>query len=211
MHIEIVQPTSRWAHAQRLMQMHHHRKRVFVDELGWELPVRGSWLEVDEFDSDYAVYMMACCEETGDHLGSVRLLPSERPHMFETTFRSLCPDGPVIGPDCWEISRLVCDPESVSGGEAIRVMRRLALALTEFAELNGIRRYTLLAESSRLPALLSMGWDVLPISLPTPWNGVDVQALMIRIGAETLPRMRRRLGMGQPLLRAAPTELAAVA
>lgn len=199
MHIEIIHPETRWAHTQRLMQMHHHRKQVFVDQLGWELPVRGSWLEVDEFDSDFAIYLMVCAPDGGGHLASVRLLPTTRPHMFETTFRSLCPNGPIVGDDCWEISRLVCNPAAVTGAEAVRVMRKMALELVEFAVLNGIQRYTLLAEAARVPALLSMGWRISPISAAAEWRGALVQALMIEVDKDTLPRIRRRLGLDRTI------------
>ena len=64
--------------AAALMEMHHDRKQVFVDRFGWRLPAKGSWLEVDQFDDDYAIYLLARSPE-GRHRGSVRLLPSSRP------------------------------------------------------------------------------------------------------------------------------------
>ncbi len=51
--IDLVLPEARIVFAASLMQMHQDRKRVFVDRLGWDLPARGSWIEVDEFHNEY--------------------------------------------------------------------------------------------------------------------------------------------------------------
>ena len=135
--IDLVLPESRLGFAAALMEMHHDRKQVFVDRFGWRLPAKGSWLEVDQFDDDYAIYLLARSPE-GRHQGSVRLLPSSRPHMLSTLFSHLCPAGVPSGDDCWEISRLVTSPADASGTTILRVHRLLALALVEFAHANGI-------------------------------------------------------------------------
>lgn len=198
--IDLVLPETRFGFAAALMEMHHDRKQVFVDRFGWRLPAKGSWLEVDQFDDDYAIYLLARSPE-GRHQGSVRLLPSSRPHMLSTLFSHLCPAGVPSGDDCWEISRLVTNPADATGNTVLKVHRLLALALVEFALDNGIARYTLVAESHRVPALLSVGWRVTPLGLPTTVEGELVQALQIELEPETLRDMRRRLRIEQPVLR----------
>lgn len=198
--IDLVLPESRLGFAAALMEMHHDRKQVFVDRFGWRLPAKGSWLEVDQFDDDYAIYLLARSSE-GRHRGSVRLLPSSRPHMLSTLFSRLCPAGVPTGDDCWEVSRLVTCPADASGTTILRVHRLLALALVEFAESNGIRRYTLVAESHRVPALLSVGWPVTPLGLPTWIEGEQLQALQIDLPPGTLAEMRSRLRIRAPVLR----------
>jgi acyl-homoserine lactone synthase len=198
--IDLVLPEARFGFAGALMEMHHDRKQVFVDRFGWRLPAKGSWLEVDQFDNDYAVYLLARSAE-GRHQGSVRLLPSSRPHMLDTLFSHLCPAGVPGGDDVWEISRLVTNPSDAQGTSVLKVHRLLALALVEFAAENGIRAYTLVAESSRVPALLSVGWPVMPLGLPTMVQGELLQALQIDLGPDTLERMRERLRIGHSVLR----------
>jgi acyl-homoserine lactone synthase len=198
--IDVVLPETRFGFAAALMEMHHDRKRVFVDRFGWHLPAKGSWLEVDQFDDDYAIYLLARSPE-GRHRGSVRLLPSSRPHMLDSLFSHLCPGGVPVGDDCWEISRLVTNPADATGNSVLKVHRLLALALVEFALDNGIRRYTLVAEAHRVPALLSVGWTVIPLGLPTLVDGEQLQALRIDLTPDTLENMRRRLRIGRPVLR----------
>jgi N-acyl-L-homoserine lactone synthetase len=198
--IDLVLPEARFGFAGALMEMHHDRKQVFVDRLGWRLPAKGSWLEVDQFDNEYAVYLLARSPQ-GRHQGSVRLLPSSRPHMLESLFSHLCPGGVPGGDDCWEISRLVTNPAEAAGTTILRVHRLLALALVEFAMDNRITRYSLVAEASRVPVLLSVGWPVVPLGLPTVVDGEQLQALQIELRPDTLEQMRRRLGIGHAVLR----------
>jgi len=197
--IDLVLPESRFHFAGPLMQMHRDRRRVFVDRLGWALPIRGSWLEVDEYDSDHAVYLLAR-DTDGSHQGSLRLLPSTGPHMLAGMFAGLCARAVPIGDDCWEISRLVTNPNGASGTSILRVHRLLALALLEFAALNAIARFSLVIEADRLAALLSVGWEVSPLGLPMPFEGEILQALQIEIGANSLAAMRARFGVSQPML-----------
>jgi acyl-homoserine lactone synthase len=198
--IDLVLPESRFDYAGALMEMHHDRKQVFVDRFGWRLPAKGSWLEVDQFDDDFAVYLLARSAE-GRHQGSVRLLPSSRPHMMDTLFSCLCPDGVPSGDDIWEISRLVTNPTDASGTSVLKVHRLLALALVEFAAANRINAYSLVAEASKVPALLSVGWGVMPIGLPTMVEGAELQALRIDLQPHTLEWMRQRLRIDHSVLR----------
>jgi N-acyl-L-homoserine lactone synthetase len=207
--IDVVLPENRFAFANALLEMHHDRKRVFVDRLGWELPSRESWLEVDEFDNDYAVYLIARAPGSGRHQGSVRVLPSTRPHVLGSLFPSLCADGVPVSEECWEISRLVAPPAATSGTAVVRVHRMLALALLEFAGLNGIKSYSLVTEAHRVPALLSVGWDVRPLGLPALCMGQDLQALEIVVHPDSLSLMRRRFGIEERVLRSMSPQLQA--
>jgi N-acyl-L-homoserine lactone synthetase len=200
--IRIVRPADRLRCCRALIEMHHHRKRVFIDTLGWRIGPRESWLEVDQFDDEFAVYIIAVDDEER-HLGSVRLLPTTRPHMLNTVFADLCPQGAPAGPDVWEISRFLATPEESSGANILKVHRLLAQTLVEFAEANAIARYTLVAETRRLPALLSVGWSVLPLCLPTPRDGELIEAAEIVLDEVSVSRVRaraRRLGDSQPHL-----------
>lgn len=194
MQLKIIEPGQRWQFSRAMMEMHHHRKQIFVDRLGWDLPSKGSWLEVDEFDNEDAVYIMAVSPDGSSHLGSVRLLPTVRPHMLSTLFAGLCPGGAPADEKIWEISRLVATPEGADGRNVLRVHRLLAMGIAEFGRLKGIERFTLVAESHRMPALLSIGWRVLPLSLPVDIGGSFIEAAEILIEEETFDHVRRRAG-----------------
>lgn len=208
MQIKIVDAGARLACSRHIIQMHHDRKRVFVDQLGWQLPSAGSWLEVDAFDNEYTVYLIACSDDDR-HLASVRLLPTTRPHMLSTIFADLCDEGPVIGPDIWESSRFTIAPLGMRGIEIMRLSQLLALAHVEFALLNGIRSYTMLGEQHRVATVLSMGWKVRPLCLPTDCGGDKVVAMEVSIDDDILPAMRRRFRVSHAVLESRTDRLAA--
>ena len=209
--IDTILPDDRHAYSLPLVQMYRDRKRVFVDQLGWRLKHPGSWLELDDYDNEAAVYLMARSAEDGSHLGSVRLLPTTGPHMMEGVFPDLCVDGPPCADNIWEISRLVATTSGTAGARLVRVHRMLALGLVEFALLNDIDSYVLVAESLRVPALLSVGWQVTPLCLPTEYEGELIEALRIHIDVTTLARMRRRLGFDSSVLSMSAADDVAVA
>lgn len=209
--IDTILPDDRHAFSMPLVQMYRDRKRVFVDQLGWRLKNPGSWLELDDYDNEAAVYLMARDVQDGSHRGSVRLLPTTGPHMMEGVFPELCVDAPLRGPNVWEISRLVATTTGNAGTRLVRVHRMLALGLVEFALLNAIDSYVLVAESQRVPALLSVGWQVTPLSLPTEYEGEVIEALRIHVDGETLARMRRRLGYEASVLSTPLSDVAVAA
>jgi len=200
MQIKLVDADARLRFSKHLIEMHHDRKRVFVDQLGWQLPTAGSWLEIDQFDNEYTVYLIACAGNDDRHLASVRLLPTTRPHMLNTIFADLPDGGPVIGDDVWESSRFTIAPLGLRGTEVMRLSQYLALAHVEFALLNDIRRYTMIGEVHRVATVAAMGWKVRPLCLPKDCDGKKVVSLEVTIDEETLPKMRQRFGIDEPVL-----------
>jgi N-acyl-L-homoserine lactone synthetase len=200
MQIKLVDADARLRFSKHLIEMHHDRKRVFVDQLGWKLPSAGSWLEVDEFDNEYTVYLIACSAHDDRHLASVRLLPTTGPHMLNTIFADLSEGGPVVGEDVWESSRFTIAPLGLRGTEVMRLSQYLALAHVEFALLNDIRRYTMIGEIHRVATVCAMGWKVRPLCLPTDCGGKKVVSMEVSIDEDTLTNMRRRFGIDEPVL-----------
>ena len=200
MQVRVIDSGSRLQFSKHLVEMHHDRKRVFVDQLGWRLCAPGSWLEVDQFDTEYTVYLVVCSSDDDRHLASVRLNPTTRPHMLNTIFADLCDGGPVVGDDVWESSRFTIAPLGMRGAEVMRLSQQLALAHAEFALLNGIRRYTMIGEVHRVATVVAMGWRVRPLCLPAECGGDRIQALEVTIDEDTVPAMRRRFGVSDPVL-----------
>jgi acyl-homoserine lactone synthase len=200
MQVKLVDAGARIQFSKHLIEMHHDRKRVFVDQLGWQLPSAGSWLEVDEFDNEYTVYLIVNAGGEGRHLASARLLPTTRPHMLNTIFADLSEGGPVVGDDVWESSRFTIAPVGMRGTEIMRLSQYLALAHVEFALLNGIRRYTMIGETHRVATVVAMGWQVRPLCLPRDCDGGKIVSMEVSIDEDTLPKMRQRFGIHHDVL-----------
>jgi N-acyl-L-homoserine lactone synthetase len=166
--------------------MHSDRKRVFVDQLKWDVPVVEECYEIDQFDDEHAHYIVVTGENGTDHLGSVRLLPSTRPHILGSIFPSLCAGEVPTGENVWEITRLCISPEVRRRAQSMEIRRKLAIAIVEFGLLRGIDRFTLVTNMGHVPALLALGWDCEPLGLPQPADGVMIGALVINISTATL-------------------------
>jgi acyl-homoserine lactone synthase len=181
-----------------LEAMHRDRKKIFVDALKWDVPVVDGQYEIDQFDTDAAIYLVALAPETQRHLGSVRLLPTTGPHLLSEVFPFLCDKGVPIGDDIWEITRLCTAPAKDIEPRLIR--RRLATAMCEFGLLYGISRYTCVTHVQYLSNLLAVGWECELLGEPRQVDRDVVGALSISITPTTLQLFREKLGSRTPVL-----------
>ena len=109
--IYVVNSANRHRFTVLLDAMYRDRKRIFVDRLKWNIPVVDGIYEMDQFDTDDAIYLIASDSDAKQHLGSVRVLPSKRPHLLGSLFPYLCEAGVPAGDDISEITRLCTSPE----------------------------------------------------------------------------------------------------
>lgn len=110
MRVHIVTPANRGLYGVQLDQMHRQRREVFIDRLGWTEIDTGDALERDEFDTPDTFYLLLL-GDIGEVLGSARLLPTWKPHLFETTLGDFLNDRDrARGPGIWEVSRWIAGP-----------------------------------------------------------------------------------------------------
>lgn len=190
--VHVVTKANKRRFAAEVDEMYRHRKRVFVDWLKWNIPVVNGTHEIDQFDTDDAVYLLET-DERGHHLASIRLLATDRPHLFSEVFSKLC-DGPVpTGPDIWELTRFCVSPD-VSKADGHRLMNLMWTSVVEHAVLRNIAQYTCVTHMAFLSQILSAGWDTTPLGLPQMVDGGLVGAVLFRISSKTLEEARARFG-----------------
>jgi acyl-homoserine lactone synthase len=194
--------------ATELDSMHRDRKRVFVDRLKWNVPVVDGIYEKDQFDTEDAVYIVAADPNTGQHHGSLRLIPSLKPHMLRDVFSALCEDSVPCGPDIWEMTRICLSP-SVRREEARRSLGLVWLGAIEFGMANGIRLMTGLTHAPMFANIAAAGIEVEPLGREKLFESVPYAALQTRIGKDVLERERARLGEREPVLSYRPFASAA--
>jgi N-acyl-L-homoserine lactone synthetase len=154
--IHIVQGMTDPASAHALETMFVDRKRLFVDLLGWDVPIVDGRFEMDRFDGGDATYLIAC-DGVGHHIGSMRLLPSIQPHILDTLFAELC-DGEIPrGAHIFEITRL-CLPSRLGAAERLRVRNDLITAMVDHALGSGITVLTGVVQADFRRQVLDMGW-----------------------------------------------------
>lgn len=183
-----------------LADMWRDRKRVFVDMLNWDVPVEENAFEIDQFDDEHAQYMVVSDETRSEHLASVRLLPTERPHILSDVFPQLCA-GPIPrGRHVWEITRLCISPSVGFLRESLRLRQQIAIGSSEFALANGVTHFTNITLVSHLPQVVAVGWDAEPLGYPQRINGMDLVATLIEITPAVLERIRSCSGIKRRLL-----------
>ena len=165
------------------------RKQVFIDLLGWDLPVLEDQFEVDQFDTVEARYLILLGPD-GEHKASARLLPSTAPHILGDLYPHLC-DGEVPrGPAIMEISRFCLD-RNQDAASRLASRNQLITALVDHALREGIERYTGVAELGWLAQILRFGWQCDPLGEPGDESSSKIGALSIMIDAGTPKRLQR--------------------
>jgi N-acyl-L-homoserine lactone synthetase len=175
--------------------MFEARKRVFVDLLGWDLPVLADRYEIDQFDDAHARYLILA-DTDQNHLASARLLPTTRPHILVDLFRNLCEAPPPTGPDTYEITRFCLD-RSLRAPERRQWRDALIQGLAHYALEHNITTYTGVAEQAWLTQILGFGWHAEPLGPPRRIGVHLLGALKIEISAET-PRLLAANGIHSP-------------
>lgn len=159
------------------------RKAVFIDLLGWDVPVLDGRFEVDQFDDAHAVYLILT-DEREQHLASARLLPTTRPHLLGDLFPELCEGGPPRQADSFEITRFCLD-RSLTARERRAARDQLITALVNHALVHGITSYVAIAALRWFQQILSFGWHCRPLGPPRSIGGEQVAAIRIGIDADT--------------------------
>lgn len=186
--IHIIARDCAGAHRHLLDGMFEDRRRLFVDLFGWDIPVVNGRFEIDQFDTADTVYLVVTCD-AGEHAASLRLMPSERPHMLAAIFPHLCPGGVPVGATVWESSRL-CLPQR-HGAELRRIYRnRLISAMVDFALAHGIEGYTGILPDPFRKEVLAMGWRAEPLGPAVRIPGGPIGAFLAHVDPDTPTRLR---------------------
>lgn len=174
-------------HQHALDTMFEDRKRLFVDLLGWDVPVVDHIFEIDQYDGPQAVYLIAIDAE-GAHAGSPRLLPSRAPHILDTLFPELC-DRPVpTGPTTFEITRL-CLPPRFRAADRLRIRNQLISAMVDHALDTGLAMLTGVVTASFREEVLAMGWRAVALGPPQRIEGARLGAFALHLDADTPQRL----------------------
>ncbi|GAA0301395.1 acyl-homoserine-lactone synthase [Rhodovulum strictum] len=145
------------------------RKRVFVDQLGWDVPHDGI-VEMDQYDTPQAHYSVVLRE--GRVVGGARTMPTTStwgPHtyMLRDAFQGKLPHIPprimpedIASPGVWECTRLVIDDSLQTGAERAECLRLIVDGLVGIARARGASQMICLSSLALMRALRQLGYDV---------------------------------------------------
>ena len=175
-----------------LRAMFAARKQVFVDLLKWDVPVVDGMYEIDRFDDAHSAYLVLTDRE-GGHLGSARLLRTDRPHILSSLYPELCADGVPQGPRIREVTRFCLD-RRLKAAQRREVRNTLVAALADHALERGIESYSAIAGIGWFEQIFTFGWRCRPLGRPAQHGGERLSALRIDIDANT-PALLRAAGI----------------
>ena len=181
--IVVLEGVERASHQRLFDTMFEDRKKLFVDLLGWNVSVIADRFEIDAYDGDDALYLIAL---DGDerHAGSMRLLPTHRPHILGELFPCLCDEPVPADPSTFEITRL-CLPARYDARQRLATRNALISAMVDYALANGIDRLTGVVEASFRAKILAMGWRCRPLGPARKMAGAKLGAFEIIVKADT--------------------------
>lgn len=145
------------------------RKRVFVDQLGWDVPHDGD-VEMDQYDTPQAHYSVVL--QNGRVVGGARAMPTTStwgPHtyMLRDAFQGKLPHIPphimpedIASPGVWECTRLVIDEDLRTQAERARCLRLIVNGLVGIARSRGATQMICLSSLALMRALRQIGYDV---------------------------------------------------
>jgi N-acyl-L-homoserine lactone synthetase len=173
--------------------MYRDRKRVFIDRLRWNLQSADGEREIDQFDTSDAVYVIEA-DAAHNHLASLRLLPTTKPHLMSEVFPFLCEGEVPRGPGIWELTRLCIRPD-LPKPEQRRLCGIVWHGALQYAFAAGIRKFTGVTHVQFLSTVLASGLQVDPLGLPQSYAGATIGAHLVHFGVEDMRREERKLGL----------------
>lgn len=198
--IFIVNSENRSLFAHDLELMHRHRKAIFVDRLGWNVRAHEG-AEIDEYDRENTIYLLAKADLNGELLASARLLPTTGPHLFSDHFSQACAGAIPRGRRVWEASRFCPSPALATSRARVMLLWSVIGGIVETALLHGITRITFTANSALLPAALAAGWQTSLLG-PTLCDGDDsITGVCAAVTAGGLNRIKARIRHSGPITR----------
>lgn len=157
--------------------------------------------EIDIYDRDEALYLLAKAEPEGQVLASARLLPTTGPHLMSDRFAAACRDTPPRGPNIWEVSRFSITSDLHGGGMCLGLLWELIGGIMEAALLYGIDQVIFMASRALLPVALNCGCGARALGSALREGGDEMTAVTAAITPAGRGEVRRRHGAAGPITR----------
>lgn len=209
-----IQPHEIASNIELVTEIFRLRKKVFADQLNWDVPVRGE-LEIDAYDALDASYLVWCSDDRRTLYGCVRLMCTEGPTLLHDVFGATHDfSDDLVAQDIWEGTRMCVDDDAIARdfpemaqGHSFRL---LLLALCEAALDHGISRLVSNFEPSMSRIYRRAG---LAYELHGKANGYGLRPVCcasFEVTSDVLKAMRAKMGVDLPIYRTSKTATALV-
>jgi acyl-homoserine lactone synthase len=193
--VHIITQANRYLYDDLLERSFRLRHQIFCEERGWEALRRPDSRDVDPYDLDDTVYLLAL---DGDRLvGGQRLRPTTQPHLLRDVFPHLADvKGIPEADDIWEWTRYFVIRERRTG----RTDCRLLAAVQQFGLEEGLSHLQAVVEAWWLPRWQEAGFKIHPLGLPSLIENQWSLAVLVEISEESLERVKAFAGIKDNVL-----------
>lgn len=185
---------------QRQLEQHFRlRHEIYVVERGWHALARPIGVEMDAFDTEHAVYLLAL-DVSGDVIGGSRMVPTMGPHLLGNVFPQLAGGEPPRAPGIYEWTRFfIASPYRSTGASALLAGEVLCGLLEAGLRLN-LTSISVVCEAFWPSRLSSLGWSVEVLGKPLTIEGNETVGALILVSQAALESTRHFYGIKGPVL-----------
>lgn len=197
--ILVVDWSNRQLCQQQLERHFRLRHEIYVVERRWQALGRPIDIEMDAFDTEHAVYLLAV-DSSGDVIGGSRMVPTTQPHLLGNVFPQLANGTPPRAPDIYEWTRFFIAFPYRRTGTSARLAGEVLCGLLEASLRFGIRKISVVCEAFWPDRLRALGWTVEVLGERLQLENCETVGALIEVSQEALGSTRRFYGIEGPVL-----------
>jgi acyl-homoserine lactone synthase len=177
------------------------RYKVFVEEKKWTALEREDKRDIDQFDTENAVYHL-CLDPEGQVVGVQRMLASTGPHLLSDVLPELCEGERPVGEHIWEWTRYAVDPRQrrEPGRFLSPAAMDLLVGMVEWGLANKIDTFIIQMNQHWLLRLMQFHFRMTPLGFPKDMNSETIIAVTAGFNSNTLAKLREVRGSDEPVL-----------
>ena len=198
MDVHVIRRDNRHLYSEILEDYFRLRHQIYVVERKWTELERPDKREIDQFDTDDTVYLLAL--EGRTIIAGMRLVPTTSPTLLSELFPKLSLNGPIQRPDVYELSRIFVVRNRRGEHAGPRAEAVIQAAAMEYGLSIGLSAFTIVLESWWLPRLLDQGWNARPLGLPIDIDSMSTVAVMVDVNEHAWAEICIRRAVPGPML-----------
>lgn len=192
--LHIITWSNRKRYKKLLEQYFRIRHDIYVKQRKWMAIARPIDIEIDAYDTEHAIYLLALDDSTRI-VGGSRLVPTLKPHLLSEVFPVLARGALPRAADIFEWTRFFVIPALRRRGKPSPVAGVILCGLLEAGLKLQIRQISVVCESFWPERLRALGWTVTVLGDVRDHPDGDIVALLIDANPEALESTRRAYGI----------------
>lgn len=197
--IKLIQGDQVKNHQDIMEQVWRLRHDVFVEEKKWMDLSKPNKREIDQFDNDDALHMIAM--EDDQVVGYQRMLPTTKPYLLSEVYPHLCETELPRTSKIWEWTRYAVKKEHRAVDRKVSpIANRLLSAIVEWGIKNDVSSIIIEMNPLWLLRLVQLHFHVIPLGITHVIDDEEVLAVEAAFDIRTLARLQEMRGVYENFL-----------